>query len=113
MCVGMIALFDKALVSALACGALAMCAMWVGFPSSFFCGGGKKKQNKFGSAELHFIPATSNLYCPVIKLNSYYYQFITIVSVGRLSFYTYCQLVYTRYKLASIHYNLGWIAATG
>ena len=27
---GKIALFDKALVSALACGALAMCAMWVG-----------------------------------------------------------------------------------
>jgi len=25
-----IALFDKALVSAVACGALAMCAMWVG-----------------------------------------------------------------------------------
>jgi hypothetical protein len=30
LCVGKIALFDKALVSALACGALAMCAMWVG-----------------------------------------------------------------------------------
>jgi hypothetical protein len=30
MCVGKIALFDKALVSTLACGALAMCAMWVG-----------------------------------------------------------------------------------
>ena len=29
-CVSKIALFDKALVSALACGALAMCAMWVG-----------------------------------------------------------------------------------
>jgi len=28
--VGKIALFDKALVSALARGALAMCAMWVG-----------------------------------------------------------------------------------
>jgi len=28
--VSKIALFDKALVSALACGALAMCAMWVG-----------------------------------------------------------------------------------
>ena len=27
---GKIALFDKALVAALACGALAMCAMWVG-----------------------------------------------------------------------------------
>jgi len=30
MSVGKIALFDKALVVALACGALAMCAMWVG-----------------------------------------------------------------------------------
>jgi hypothetical protein len=30
LCVGKIALFDKALVSALARGALAMCAMWVG-----------------------------------------------------------------------------------
>ena len=28
--VGKIALFDKALVVALACAALAMCAMWVG-----------------------------------------------------------------------------------
>jgi hypothetical protein len=46
-CVGKIALFDKALASALACGALAMCAMWVGFPSFF--GGGRKKQNKFPS----------------------------------------------------------------
>jgi hypothetical protein len=69
-CVGKIALFGKALVAALACGALAMCAMWVGFPSSFFAGG-RKKQNKF----------TSNLHCPVIKLNHFYFQFITIVSV--------------------------------
>ena len=30
VCVGKIALFDKALVVALARGALAMCAMWVG-----------------------------------------------------------------------------------
>ena len=30
MGVGKIALFDKALVMALACGALAMCAMWGG-----------------------------------------------------------------------------------
>jgi len=30
LCVGKIALFDKALVTALECGALAMCAMWVG-----------------------------------------------------------------------------------
>jgi len=46
--------------SALACGALAMCAMWVGF-SSFFAGG-RKKQNKF----------PSNLYCTVKKLNPFY-----------------------------------------
>ena len=31
LCVSKIALFDKALVLALARGALAMCAMWVGF----------------------------------------------------------------------------------
>jgi hypothetical protein len=43
--VGKIALFGKALVSALARGALAMCAMWVGFPSSFFEGGEKNKIN--------------------------------------------------------------------
>jgi len=43
VCVGKIALFDKALVAALACGALAMCAMWVGFPSVFFESGKKKK----------------------------------------------------------------------
>jgi len=36
--VGKIALFDKALVVAMACGALAMCAMWVGI-SKFLCGG--------------------------------------------------------------------------
>jgi len=69
-CVGKIALFAKALVSALARGALAMCAMWVRFPSSFLWVG-RKKQNKF----------PSNLHCPVIKLNSFYFQFITIVSV--------------------------------
>jgi len=37
-CGGMITLFDKALVGALACGALAMCAMCVGI-SKFLCGG--------------------------------------------------------------------------
>jgi len=37
--VGKIALFDKALDVALACGALAMCAMWVGRISKFLCGG--------------------------------------------------------------------------
>jgi len=37
--VGKIALFDKALFVALARGALAMCAMWVGRISKFLCGG--------------------------------------------------------------------------
>jgi len=41
--VGKIALFGKALVSALARGALAMCAMWVGFLSSFLRGEEKTK----------------------------------------------------------------------
>jgi len=45
MCVGRIALFGKASVLALACGALPMCAMWVGFLSSFFAGGRKNKIN--------------------------------------------------------------------
>ena len=58
-CVGKIALFDKALVIALARGALAMCAMWVGFSS--FLRVGRKKQNKF----------PSNLHCPVKKLNPF------------------------------------------
>jgi len=62
--VGKIALFGKALVSALACGALPKCAMWVGFLSSFFVGG-RKKQNKF----------PSNLHCPVKKLNPFLFQF--------------------------------------
>ena len=44
-CVGKIALFDKALASALACGALAICAMWVGFPSFFLRGEEKNKIN--------------------------------------------------------------------
>jgi hypothetical protein len=39
----------------LARGALAMCAMWMGFPSSFFAGG-RKKQNKFSYAELRLAP---------------------------------------------------------
>jgi hypothetical protein len=62
VCVSKIALFGKALALALARGALAMCAMWVGFPSSFFAGG-RKKQNKF----------PSNLHCPVKKLNPFLY----------------------------------------
>jgi len=48
---------------------LPMCAMWVGFPTFF--AGGRKKQNKF----------PSNLHCPVKKLNPFYFQFITKVSV--------------------------------
>jgi len=43
VCVGKIALFDKALVLALARGALPMCAMCVGFPSSFLQAGRKNK----------------------------------------------------------------------
>jgi len=60
VCVGKIALFAKASASALARGALAMCAMWVGFSSSFFAGG-RKKQNIF----------PSNLQCLVKKLNPF------------------------------------------
>ncbi len=41
--VGKIALFGKALVAGLACGALAMCAMWVGFPN---CPEGQKRAGK-------------------------------------------------------------------
>jgi len=48
MCVGKIALFGKALVGALARGALPMCTMWVGVSSSFLRVG-RKKQNKFPS----------------------------------------------------------------
>jgi hypothetical protein len=43
--------------------------MWVGF--LLFFAGGRKKQNKF----------PSNLHCPVEKLNPFYFQLITIVSV--------------------------------
>jgi hypothetical protein len=81
--VGKIALFGKALVVALARGALVCrgrCAMWVGFLSSFFAGE-RKKQNKF----------PSNLHCPVKKLNPFYFQFITIVTVCSSVFYTCCQ----------------------
>ena len=43
----------------------------VGGVSFFFFCGGKKKTKKF----------PSNLHCPVKKLNPFYFQFITIVSV--------------------------------
>jgi hypothetical protein len=36
-----------------------------------FLRGGRKKQNKFGSAELHFVPVPSNLHCPIKKLNPF------------------------------------------
>ncbi len=55
-----IALFGKAWFVALACGALAMCAMWVEFLS--FLWGEEKKQNKF----------PSNLHYPVIMLNHFF-----------------------------------------
>jgi len=65
----------------LARGALPMCAMWVGFPSSLLRVG-RKKQNKF----------PSNLHWPIKKLNPFfrYYLSISFLS-GRLSFYTCCQ----------------------
>jgi len=44
---------------------------------SFF-EGGRKKQNKF----------PSNLHCPVKKLNPFYFQFFTIVSVWSSVFFT-------------------------
>jgi len=43
--VGKIALFVKASVAALACGALAMCAMWVGVSIVFLRVGEKNKIN--------------------------------------------------------------------
>ena len=78
MWVGKIALFGKALVGALAFGALAMCAMWVGFPSSFLRVG-RKKQNKF----------PSNLHCPVKKLNPFFRYYLSLSYLfSCLSFYT-------------------------
>jgi hypothetical protein len=59
--VGKIALFSKALVLALARGALPMCAMWVGV-SFFFFVGGKKKQNKFHQLALTFQKAKCFLF---------------------------------------------------
>jgi len=68
------------LVLALARGALAMCAMWVGFYS--FLRVGRKKQNKF----------PSNLHCPVKKLNLFFRYYLSLLYLsGRLSFYTCCQ----------------------
>lgn len=57
---------------------LPMCAMWVGFLSSFFAGG-RKKQNKF----------PSSLHCPVKKLNPflfsiYHYLFCLVVCLFTL-----------------------------
>ncbi len=77
---GKIALFGKALVGALARGALAMCAMWVEFPSSF-SRVGRKKQNKFMQFALTYQRAKSflNLILSISYLS------------GRLSFYTCCQ----------------------
>jgi hypothetical protein len=77
---GKIALFGKALVGALARGALTMCAMWVEFPSSF-SRVGRKKQNKFMQFALTYQRAKSflNLILSISYLS------------GRLSFYTCCQ----------------------
>jgi len=64
--------------------------MWVGFYS--FLRVGRKKQNKFGSAELHFVPVPSNLHCPVKKLNLFFRYYLSLLYLsGRLSFYTCCQ----------------------
>ncbi|MDD3281131.1 MAG: hypothetical protein PHC83_06130 [Bacteroidales bacterium] len=82
---GKIALFGKALVGALARGALSMCAMWVEFPSSF-SRVGRKKQNKFMQFALTYQRAKSflNLILSISYLS------------GRLSFYTCCQRLYIR-----------------
>jgi hypothetical protein len=82
---GKIALFGKALVGALARGALSMCAMWVEFPSSF-SRVGRKKQNKFMQFALTYQRAKSflNLILSISYLS------------GRLSFYTCCQRVNIR-----------------
>jgi len=58
----------QALVVALACGALAMCAMWVGFPSSLLWVGRKNK-------------IISIKFAMSFQKNPFYFQFITIVSV--------------------------------
>jgi len=51
--------------------ALPMCAMGVGVSFIFHLRVGRKKQNKF----------PSNLHCPAKKLNTFLFQFITIISV--------------------------------
>jgi hypothetical protein len=43
----------------------------VGRVSFFLFCGGRKKQNKFGSAEHQFVPVPSNLHCPVKKALSF------------------------------------------
>jgi len=65
------------LVSALAYAALAMCAMWVGFLSSFFAGG-RKKQNKF----------PSNLHCPVKKLNPFFRYYLSLSYLSVVCLFT-------------------------
>jgi hypothetical protein len=59
-CVSKIAALLQALALSVGSWGLPMCAMWVGFLSSFFAGG-RKKQNKF----------PSNLHCPIKKLNPF------------------------------------------
>jgi len=56
----------------------------VGGVSSFFAGGGRKKQNKF----------PSNLHCPIKKLNPFFCYYLSLSYLtGCLSFYTCCQRV--------------------
>ena len=68
------------------CGALVMCCN-VGGASFFFCGE-KKNQNKFGSADLHFVPIPSNLHCPVKKLNPFLFNFVNI-DLSTVSVFSY------------------------
>ena len=83
-CVGTDTLFDKALVEALACGALAMCAMWVGRISKFLCGGVKKLKHFWVGIECRGICLSVSFFIPSLI-------FIFIVNLMcRLSFLRLC-----------------------
>lgn len=71
MCVGKIALFGKASISSLAGGALLMCAMWVGFLSSF---AGEEK-NKINSRKF----APTNQRAKAFLISIYHYRFCLFV----------------------------------
>jgi len=76
-CVSKIALFGKALVLALARGALPMCAMWVGFPFSFLRVGEKNKINSIKFA-LSYQKAKSFLF------SIYHYRICLLVCLFTL-----------------------------